>query len=272
MDADLLQQARAVARLSHRRIQMTIPSVLARGETFTLRLTAFGPDELPDPDCDEEFVFEGSQGVEGLPRAARLGPGTQGMVAVGGLRAVGPEAVRISARGAGTDATLCSNTAWVFEDPFYRVFWGDLHIHTTFSNCSAWSCRDPEFGYQYAREAAHLDFAAAADHLRGIAAEGGRWERLQELARRYDQPGCFAAFLGFESSHRSGLGGDNNAYFLTPDAPYFWLDRDDMRGNNPAVSVEELWRFLDATGKPYFTAPHHTGRAAKWRKIGRAHV
>jgi hypothetical protein len=66
------------------------------------------------------------------------------------------------------------------------------------------------------------------------------------------------------------LGGDNNACFAGFDGPYFWADRDDMRGNNPAVPLEQLWRFLDATGERYFTAPHHTGRSAKYRSYADA--
>jgi hypothetical protein len=38
-----------------------------------------------------------------------------------------------------------------------------------------------------------------------------------------------------------------------------------MRGAGPAVTLRELWKFLDSTGKEYFTAPHHTGRAGKYR-------
>jgi len=158
-----------------------------------------------------------------------------------------------------------SNPAWVFDDPPFRIYWGDLHIHTTYSNCSPWACKDPEFSYAYAREATHLDFAAPADHLHGIAADEGRWPRLQELVRQYDSPGEFVPFLAFESSHRTGFGGDNNAYFLGSDAPYFWLDKEDMLSTSPEIHLTELWDYLDATGKDYFTIPHHTGRAAKKR-------
>jgi hypothetical protein len=181
------------------------------------------------------------------------------------LTATGPDYARILAEAEGV--ALRSNTAWVFEDPPYRVYWGDIHIHTTYSNCSAWSCKSPAFAYEYARDLARLDFAAAADHLRGIASDKRRWPRLQSLVRDYDAPGWFVPFLSFESSHKTGFGGDNNAYYLGSDAPYFWVDREDMRGAGPAVTLEQLWAFLDATGEPYFTVPHHTGRAGKYRSF-----
>jgi hypothetical protein len=61
------------------------------------------------------------------------------------------------------------------------------------------------------------------------------------------------------------MGGDINAYFLESDAPFFWPDREDMKTPRPAVPLGDLWRFLDSTGRRYFTVPHHTGRARKWR-------
>ncbi len=169
------------------------------------------------------------------------------------------------------NAGLVSNPAWVFRAPPYRVFWGDLHVHTRFSNCHAWRCLDPEWCYQYAREVALLDFVAPADHLRGIASDAVRWPRLQELARRCNRPREFVTFLAFESSHAQGFGGDNNVYFADDDAPYFWLERDDMRGYAPKVHLQQLWQQMDATGKEYFTVPHHTGRAAKYRAWNEAY-
>ena len=140
-------------------------------------------------------------------------------------------------------------------------------MHTFYSDCSPWACKDPKFCYAYARDATHLDFAAPADHLHGIAADEARWPRLQELVRQYDAPGSFVPILAFESSHRTGYGGDNNAYFKDADAPYFWLDHSQMRSTAPEIHLDEMWKFLDAAGVDYFTAPHHTGRAGKCRNF-----
>jgi len=149
--------------------------------------------------------------------------------------------------------------------PAYRIWWGDLHVHTRYSNCSPWRCLDPEWCYLYAREITFLDVAAAADHLRGIAAEPDRWQHLQQAVRRFNEPGRFVTFLAFESSHAHGYGGDNNVYYLDDDAPHFWIDRPDMTAISPKIHLRELWSFLDATGRPYFTVPHHTGRSGKFR-------
>lgn len=270
MNPITVKRAREAMLWTTWRLQLTIPSVLAKGEEFALRMTAFGPDGLPSGAFPREIVFEDSPGIEGLPKSTRFAKDIGGHITIEGLRAVGPEYAFVSAIPEGCPGKVASNPAWVFEDPPYRVFWGDLHIHTTYSNCMPWSCKEPEFAYEFARDAAHLDFAAAADHLRGIASDANRWARLQELAQEYEEARRFVPFLAFESSHKTGFGGDNNAYFLETDAPYFWLDREDMRGTQPEVTLRQLWDFLDATGKGYFTVPHHTGRAGKYRSFADA--
>ncbi|MBD3240511.1 MAG: DUF3604 domain-containing protein [Chitinivibrionales bacterium] len=270
MKEALLQHARRIATLTDTRLQLTIPSVLAEGEAFDLRLSCMGPDALPRNDFGNRLVFQDCIGVEGLPEAIALQPSDNGMYTIAGLVATGPEIVLIRARVEGTgmhggDPVIESNPAWVFVDPPYRIYWGDIHVHTTLSNCWPWSCKDPELCYEYARDVTHLDFAAAADHLRGIASEDGRWQRLQQLVDNYDVPGGFVPLLAFESSHAKGYGGDNNVYFRDKQAPYFWPDRDDMRGYAPKVHLEELWRWLDSLQQPYMTVPHHTARVSKNR-------
>ncbi len=261
----MIRRARQATLWTHHRLQITIPSVLAEGEVFSLRASVIDGEGLPDAAFDRRLRVERAAGIEGLP--AVLPPLEEGCLRVDGLRAVGPDRAWVVVRPDGGPDTVHSNPAWVFADPPYRVYWGDLHVHTVYSNCSAWACQDPEFCYAYAREITHLDFAAAADHLRGIAADPGRWLRLQELIRQYRAPGRFVPFLAFESSHRAGRGGDNNAYYLDTDGPMFWLDRADMSGYSPDIPLQDLWRFLDAAGKAYFTVPHHTGRAAKYRSF-----
>ncbi len=91
------------------------------------------------------------------------------------------------------------------------------------------------------------------------------------MAREFNDPGEFVTFLAYESSHAKGYGGDNNVYFLDDDAPYFWVDVKGMDGNKPTVSLETLWEQMEESGKPYFTVPHHTGRAGKYRTWNEAY-
>jgi hypothetical protein len=266
MRTDLLNAARATASLMGTRIHLALPAILAEGETFTARLSVTGADALPLDATQLTLYLDGSNGIAGLPPVFTFDAG-KSTGEIGGLRAIGPDVALIQARVGHSDgkAVISSNPAWVFANPSYRLFFGDLHVHTSYSNCHAWRCLAPEWCYEYARDIALLDFVAPADHLRGIASDPERWPRLQQLAAHYNSPGRFVSFLAFESSHAQGFGGDNNAYFLDDDAPYFWVDRQDMRGIAPKVHLKDLWKQLDQFGKHYFTVPHHTGRSNKYR-------
>ncbi|MFC1582996.1 hypothetical protein ACFL4W_05610, partial [Planctomycetota bacterium] len=242
MDKRIIDAAREAILKTNWRIHLKIPSILEPGEPFSLLMTAFGPDDLPDP-LDREITFGDSPGIEGLPAKVNFA-GTDGTMTVEGLKAGDPGDAWVTAIPGDTPQAVHSNPAWIMEDPPWRVYWGDIHVHTTYSNCSPWACKDPEFCYAYARDASAIDFAAAADHLRGIASDESRWPRLQELVRDYTEDGRFVAILALESSHKTGWGGDNNAYYLNDDAPYFWIDRDDMRGIAPEVTLRQLWDFL----------------------------
>ena len=258
-----LDEGRDVARPMGARIQLTIPSVLAKDEEFALRITAFGADGLPDDRFEGKLQFSGSKGITGLPDSFALGPGSDGMYCIEELKAAGPDFARVLCEL--EDWPVVSNPAWVFDDPPYRVHWGDTHVHTVLSRCHPWSCKSPEFCYLFARDAAHLDFAAAADHLRGIAWDPTHWPRLQKCAADFNDDGRFVTLLGFESSHKTGMGGDNNIYYLEDDSPYFWVDREDMKGNAPEVPLEDLWKFCAESGKSFVSVPHHTGRRGKYR-------
>lgn len=266
MRPDILRKAAESTFWTQVRLHPTIPSVLAAGERFALRIDAIGPDKLPFDRYSRPLRLQGSAGIDGLPETAAFAPGNAELV-IEGLTATGASPVSITILPEGCPQAVPTNPAWVMKDPPWRIFWGDLHVHTTYSNCSPWACKDPEFCYEYARGPGHLDFAAAADHLRGIASDPTRWPRLHELVRLYDDPGRFVPILAFESSHKTGFGGDINAYLFDAGAPYFWTNRGDMHGINPAVTLRQLWDFLDACGSRYFTVPHHTGRTAKCRSF-----
>ena len=111
---------------------------------------------------------------------------------------------------------LCgtSNPVVCRENPKRRLYWGEIHSHSTESDG-----RLPiDFLYRYARDYAALDFASSGDH--GLANSPEKWDTAREYAARYNDPSRFVTLLGTEFSKPAPYG-DRNAYFKTLDVPYF---------------------------------------------------
>lgn len=87
-----------------------------------------------------------------------------------------------------------------------RVFFGNLHSHTSYSDGSA----TPEDAYAHARDVAHLDFLAITEHNHSQAGgaiardhtlyTGPQAASLIKTAGRFDQAGRFVALYGQEFS------------------------------------------------------------------------
>ena len=115
-----------------------------------------------------------------------------------------------------------------------QAFFGEIHCHTEQSD----GHRTHDEAYEFARDAMGLDFSAVSDH------EGGRdWSVAVEAAKKYNDPGRFVTFLGFEHSS-SGHHGHRNVYYLHDDEPCF-------RPDHPDELFEEL------EGREAIVIPHH---------------
>ncbi len=81
--------------------------------------------------------------------------------------------------------------AVVVRNPYHH-YWGDIHAHTSYSD-GAWY---PKEAYEYARDAAELDFFAVTDHLEILTME--EYADVVAQAHAADEPGRFVALYGVE--------------------------------------------------------------------------
>lgn len=223
----------------------TLPSQVERGAQTPLRVVRF--------DAHRNAV-----GIDRLPvviaedGACSGGERLEVMVADD---AGGEPFVALHVAGRDTGPAARSNPARVTrgDDDGPRVFWGDIHGHTLFSDGS-WG--DPDDYFRYAREVAGLDFCALTDHDFGVAFRGvGTWEAIQRCVRRHHVPGEFVTFLAYESTHCRraeswAKAGHKIVYFpdgagrLVNTSPYYGPERNEIHGR----TVEELLAGLEGSG------------------------
>jgi len=140
-----------------------------------------------------------------------------------------------------TNPIACSKA---LSDP--SVLWGLIHAHTEMSD----GCASLDHCYTYMRDKCGLEFGAASDHDHLWETSDDMWRMTQEAAVKYNQPGRFTTFLGYEwAKWRKNGDGDRNVYYLHDRRPMFRSDD----GEYP--TPKDLFRALKSEAA--LIIPHH---------------
>jgi hypothetical protein len=138
---------------------------------------------------------------------------------------------------------ISSNPVWVTADqPARRLYWGDPHWHTIFTD----GLRCPEELYAFARDEAFLDFGMLTDHMEGLTAR--QWDYQVAVTNDYNQAGRFATLVAQEWT--SMKYGHRNLYF-----------RDDHATARSSLdprfdTLQKLWDSL--ADSEVVVIPHHS--------------
>jgi len=175
------------------------------------------------------------------------------------LREPGFHFLRVSDPASGV--TGYANPVYVsVEPPRERIYWGDPHWQTYFSD----GIRCPEELYTFARDEGFLDFGAISDHMEGVTDR--QWEYFQAVTNDFNEPGRFVTLQGQEWTHhnrKGGAPGHRNIYYRGDHGPV-------LRSNDPDCdTLEKLWAKLDAlpSGNEAIAIPHHSANVVmgvKW--------
>jgi uncharacterized protein DUF3604 len=200
---------------------------------WTGRLVVDG--EVAGPDA---IVFNGvNQGV--FPRDTRP------IRVVGGFSFTTPGFHFIRLIDAETGLECSSNPVFVTtEAPAERIYWGDPHWQTFFSD----GIRCPEELYAFARDEGFLDFGAITDHMEAVSDR--QWDYFQAVTNDYNEPGRFVTLIGQEwTAHTPG---HRNLYFRGDHAPA-------IRSTDPRYdTLEKLWKAFDELADlDPIAIPHH---------------
>jgi len=192
----------------------------------------------------EELLFDGvQQGVfPGDTRPIKVFDGFR-------LQRPGLHFIRVTDKKSGVQAW--SNPIHVTDKaPAERIFWGDPHWQTFFSD----GIRCPEELYAFARDEAFLDFGAISDHMEALTER--QWDYFQAVTNDYNEPHRFATLIGQEWTHHvkaSGAPGHRNIYYRGDGGPVLRCTDEDCD------TLDKLWRKLDAMQDIEAIAiPHHS--------------
>lgn len=130
-----------------------------------------------------------------------------------------------------------------------RIFWGDIHGHTLYSDGAG----SLKHAYNFAREVALVDFAAVTDHLTKFLKIGRVHRHYFKVAENHNNPQEFITFPAIEWSpgflFTGKVSGHFNLYFKNAKKltrPIKWKES------------EEIYKYMQKTKRDILAWPHHT--------------
>ncbi len=256
-------------------LMIVAPSMAGAGEEFALRIKALcEPHRVPAVAFEQQMPalrsrynhsprgihymdnaaarWEGVLEVEGPdgPTTIDLAelPGTfpgdeRAIGAVAGFSFREPGVFTVRVRDPRTGIVGESNPVVVSaEPPAERLWWGDLHSQTFFSD----GLRCPEELYHFARHEAFLDIFAMADHSESLTDR--QWEYFVAVTNDAYAPGEFATLVGFEWTNH--WPGHRNLYYRGESGPIV------RRGERTVEDLQRLYNVAREHGA--LLIPHHS--------------
>ena len=231
------------------------PSVLTVGEAFSLRLKCLTDPHYIPTGCylgyprlaspfnlsprgihymdnaatrwDGPIILDGGEALSGpseidcasLPGAWKADDRALGAVEDLSFRKPGTYTIRIT--DPRTGVTGESNPIEVTEaEPDLRLFWGDLHSQTYFSD----GLRVPEELYHFARHEAFLDIFGLADHSEWLT--DAQWDYFTRVTNEFYDPGRYVTYVGLEWTNSKI--GHRNVHYPGDHGPILRSGRDSL--------------------------------------------
>ena len=175
------------------------------------------------------------------------------------------------------DRPRAERHAWQVGGKTYRLYFGDLHRHTDFSNCRTGQDGCVLEHFRYAFDLAALDFMGTSDHT-DIAKKYDpyEWWQTQRLVDVFYVPGRFNSLYAYEREQKFPWG-HRNVVFPRRGGPIVYINRKlyeaspwnaryPVRPGVGEITPMELWGILAAYGQPVALISHTgaTGMGTDW--------
>lgn len=179
------------------------PSVVEPGESFELSVRA--QDQYFNRATGDIPAFEVLLNNEIV---ATTNAGTSAITVLD-LALNEPGVYWISIRSADGSITGEGNPILVQENPEFRIYWGDTHGHSGYSE----GIGTVDYFMRFARDDARLDYVTHSEH--DVWLDAGEWDLIRRTSAEYDEPGKFIPYLGWEWTRHTRFGGHHNVLFRT---------------------------------------------------------
>jgi hypothetical protein len=248
------------------RLHAIVPSTTTPGESLSLTLLAWDQCERLYPDFDGTVTVETTDSAATHPETVSFASSEDGVVTVDGLGFETTGTHYVVLTDDRTGERFVSNPVRVAQSHDRRVYWGDIHLHSSRSDGAG----DAEAGYRFGRDAMALDVVAYTDHdtmgffippsWQRDRMHGGYFQGLCAVADRFDDSGSFVTLPAYEWTKQPNMGGHVNVYFEDSDDATLFDSLDPETD-----TYESLWARLREWNETHdsgvVTIPHHPAEA-----------
>ncbi len=245
------------------RAWISAPSIVEPGEKFDIRASILGVDGYPAQDFQGVLEVSDNSGIHGLPEELKFQSHHGGTLVISDCSVPQTSIARfkVSRPGGHYPSGRC-HPIWARPDPDYRLYWGDLHVHSKLGRCGIpYLPKSPDYGYWFASDILGHDFCAMADH--GSKMDDDGWSEIKCSTKRWHRPGDFNPVLGFEGDYDGEDGGHFNLYFPGFSGDYMSFKTED------GGSLDSMFDF--ARDRDALAICHHTSRAVRGRDFSKSH-
>ncbi len=246
-------------------LNLAVPSEVQSNQPFGVHAWVGDAFGNPAAGFQGTLQFDPLDGASGLPAEYRFTATDRGAHRFEGVVLSRPGVSRFRVREKNGRLSATSNPIVIRSEPAKeKIYWGDLHTHTMYSDGRG----SPAETYDFGRRVSALDFCAVTDHA--FLTTDRMWREIQETSNRFYEPGRYVTFLAYEWSGQTAVGGDHNVYTTESEFPiyrsYSYYNYRNLRmyhgSDKQANHVEDLFRLL---GERYrdeniLVIPHFGGR------------
>lgn len=229
--------------------RVVAPTCVTPGEAFAVKIAVLDKNNNKAGTPWSGDVSPAGAGITG-PAAATLAKNAGNYLEIPGCAVASPGVYRVEVTGGGLNGV--SNPIVCREGWDNRIFWGDIHGHSAFSD----GMRQPDEYMDYARYVGLLDIAVLTDHAECMY-ENAWPESFALVDGKNDSP-RFTNLIGYEWTSDAWEGGYGHRCVYLPGTGGKYYNAKVGGSNTPAL----LW----SKYRPgdMLDIPHHTLAGFRW--------
>ncbi len=232
--------------------RVVAPTCVTPGEPFAVKVAVLDENNNPSGKAWKGDVAFAGEGVAG-PTTAAIKKKDNNYLEAEGFSAAAPGVYRLDVRGGGLSGR--SNPIICRQNWERRIYWGDEHGHSAFSD----GMRQPDEYFDYGRYVALLDATFLTDHAENLY--GDEWPTFVAIANAKNDPPAFVTLVAYEWTSDAWSGGyGHRCVFLRGKGGSYYRSTDE-----PTDTPQKL--FAKYKAGRVVTIPHHTLAGFRWSNV-----